>query len=325
MRAMIAFLWSITGAMRQTSLEACIRLLGTGEFFPGRECTFQDLERGLRRYILIYSNSSNDPKRLSTYFEWKVMRRLFENAASEVLLLLDCDFGSSSALTFGKSLGATIAACSTGVINSASGRWSFTNVLTETLDKWIDQHFTASEPHQALLTDLNRISPENLPVCITMATEMGFPGAGLSRKLSKVSKHANKPSMHDITSITSKGEFRALHALFVVNMAMEKDNDRHGKALGEWLASIPGLAKYASVQAIFKLHLVRVIAVIAIPLEMWELVPEDYGITFIDYIDSVSSAGSKDELDMRVVLRDANNIALGDGNDVDGINVYRRY
>ena len=62
-----------------------------------------------------------------------------------------------------------------------------------------------------------------------------------------------------------------------------------------------------------------VIAILAVPMMIWNVLPEDHAISFITYVDSVNLLGSREELDMQMVLRAAKGQPVDDGHD---INVY---
>lgn len=95
--------------------------------------------------------------------KWHGIQTLFENAESDVLLLLDCCSAASGALINGETTNVmeTIAACGFETWAALPGRHSFTNTLNAVLKSW--QHspaFTAAMLHCEILNRLRHEKPE---------------------------------------------------------------------------------------------------------------------------------------------------------------------
>jgi hypothetical protein len=54
------------------------------------------------------------------------------------------------------------------------------------------------------------------------------------------------------------------------------------------LAAFPSLAKYASVQGTFKSNDPMVTAIVAVPVVIWDILPENRAISFIAFVGSVN-------------------------------------
>ncbi|KAE9367715.1 hypothetical protein N431DRAFT_444815 [Stipitochalara longipes BDJ] len=94
---------------------------------------------------------------------WHAVQALFEQADSDILLLLDCCAAASGALTEASSTSVTetIAACGFETWAPQPGRHSFTNTLIAVLDDWCDRSaFTAAMLHCEILNRLRHEKPE---------------------------------------------------------------------------------------------------------------------------------------------------------------------
>jgi hypothetical protein len=105
------------------------------------------------------SNSERD----SPSLQWYAIQTIFEQAESDVLLLLDCCAAASSAPVDGhpNSVTETIAACGFETWAPQPGRHSFTNTLISVLEEWEDRpDFTAAMLHCEVLNRLRHEKPE---------------------------------------------------------------------------------------------------------------------------------------------------------------------
>ena len=116
----------------------------------------------LRSIILIkILHSTSDVNYAS--LQWYAIQPLFEQADSDVLLILDCCAAASGAPTEGhrSSVTETIAACGFETWAPQPGRHSFTNTLIAVLDDWRDRPaFTAAMLHCEILSRLRHEKPE---------------------------------------------------------------------------------------------------------------------------------------------------------------------
>jgi len=106
-----------------------------------------------------FSNSERD----SPSLQWYAIQTIFEQAESDVLLLLDCCAAASSASVDGhpNSVTETIAACGFETWAPQPGRHSFTNTLISVLEEWEDRpDFTAAMLHCEVLNRLRHEKPE---------------------------------------------------------------------------------------------------------------------------------------------------------------------
>jgi hypothetical protein len=107
------------------------------------------------------ADSSSDIKNAS--LQWHAIQTLFEQADSDVLLLLDCCAAASGAPTDAESSSVTetIAACGFETWAPQPGRHSFTNTLIAVLDDWQNRPaFTAAMLHCEILNRLRHEKPE---------------------------------------------------------------------------------------------------------------------------------------------------------------------
>jgi hypothetical protein len=102
---------------------------------------------------------TRDPKYASV--DWSSIQSLFDDAISDVLILLDCCAAASSVNTSGNGVNETIAACGFEGIAPPPGPHSFTNTLTEVLEDWKSRlYFSVSLLHSEVLFQLKRKRPE---------------------------------------------------------------------------------------------------------------------------------------------------------------------
>ena len=95
--------------------------------------------------------------------QWFAIQTIFEQAKSDVLLLLDCCTAAGSAPADGHctSVTETIAACGFETWAPQPGRHSFTNTLIAVLEEWQDRPgFTAAMLHCEVLNRLRHEKPE---------------------------------------------------------------------------------------------------------------------------------------------------------------------
>ncbi|KUJ21390.1 uncharacterized protein LY89DRAFT_432694 [Mollisia scopiformis] len=95
--------------------------------------------------------------------QWHAIQTLFEQADSDVLLLLDCCAAASGVLTGSDNTNVTetIAACGFETWAPQPGRHSFTNTLIAVLEEWQERPaFTAAMLHCEILNRLRHEKPE---------------------------------------------------------------------------------------------------------------------------------------------------------------------
>jgi hypothetical protein len=93
--------------------------------------------------------------------DWSSIQSLFNDALSDVLILLDCCAAASSVSTSGNGTNETIAACGFEGIAAPPGPHSFTNTLVEVLDERKSMpYLSVSLLHAKVLFQLKRKTPE---------------------------------------------------------------------------------------------------------------------------------------------------------------------
>lgn len=109
---------------------------------------------------------------------------MFEGAASDVLLLLDCDLTISRAFEKRSASGTkeTIATCGWEQRAPARSRWSFTIELVGVLDERIDNPVSAATLHSEMLRVINCGRPLGpMPIYLCGSAKPGIPSINLSR------------------------------------------------------------------------------------------------------------------------------------------------
>jgi hypothetical protein len=203
-----------------------------------------------------------------------------------------------------------IAACGWESIAPEPGRFSFTDTLIKVLEEWIDRPFTAAMLHSEILSRLKHERPEMIgsrrvecrrtPIYIVSTSDLRacsielsrlLPDAGQtfnSRPASPISFGATPPSENGaengITSPSAGGELTAPHVL--ISIALEEDQTLDSKACSQWLCGFPALAKYATVQGVFRSH--STLVLLAVPVVIWDLLPQNAACSFIAYVRSTN-------------------------------------
>lgn len=70
----------------------------------------------------------------------------------------------------------------------------------------------------------------------------------------------------------------------MISLALEEDQRLDLNAWEQWLSSFPALAKYVTVQGVFKSH--STLLLLSMPVMIWDLLPEDQACSFVAFIRS---------------------------------------
>ena len=246
---------------------------------------------------------------------------MFEQAASDVVLLLDCCAAASSTGEAGGSLTELIAAC--GFENAAPGvgEHSFTRSLIEELRGW-NHHSTMSvaKLHSEVLARIKHWKPRyasnencerrNTPVYVLIANE-GKPRSieltplkryEMSKSDAQLSGPLHTPSdsdedvemceMPDANIMPSSHLSDSLTAVcpedrypkVIISVALEEDQVLHTRDWCEWLKSVPAIVKFARVQGIYESD--STLVIMTIPVVIWDLIPADPAIAFLGFVKS---------------------------------------
>lgn len=266
---------------------------------------------------------TQDPKYASV--DWSSIQSLFDDAVSDVLILLDCCAAASSINTSGNGVNETIAACGFEGIAPPPGPHSFTNALVEVLDDWKRRvHFSVSLLHSEILFQLKRKRPEkgregtripgwcSTPVHFISSSDPRPQSIELSRlrvldKKTGIDLPPSPPLPQStllddqattLTSIFPCGELVVPHVL--ISVALEEDQaDLNLESCRLWLTRFPALVKYANVQGVFKSH--STLLLLSLPVAIWNMLPENKACFFISFITSENLACTTPTTDVKIM------------------------
>jgi hypothetical protein len=255
--------------------------------------------------------------------DWSPIQSLFDKSLSDVLVLLDCCAAASSAIVFGKGVIETIAACGFESRAPPPGQFSFTNTLIEVLEDWqSNPSFSVALLHTEILGRLKRKRPKttrdgtrmewcSTPVHFIYMSDPRDSSIEISRRQISVptAKDGGKPmNEHDcvqpisllnspdnlpvdrrnsLNILSSRrpnfGFKKAPHVL--ISVSLEEDQaDLSVDSWRKWLSSVPALAKYVTVQGIYKSY--STLLILSLPVMIWDMLPEDDACCFISYVTS---------------------------------------
>jgi hypothetical protein len=241
----------------------------------------------------------------SPSLQWSAIQTLLERSISDVLILLDCCAGAASA-TFpnGKSTTETISASSWDAIAPDPGRYSFTNALIEVLGEWRLKTFSAAMLHAEVLARLKhprpiringkRFEARSTPVHFMMTSDHKAPSIEMSRIVPDDPQPPSPPQSSAFLDATHMGRGPEENGCFrepnedkphvMISLALEDDQRLDLNAWEQWLSSFPALAKYVTVQGVFKSH--STLLLLSMPVSIWDLLPEDNACSFVAFIRS---------------------------------------
>jgi hypothetical protein len=117
--------------------------------------------------ILMCTNISlrelSNTKHSSPSLNWSATQTLFEQAESDVLVILDCCHAATTASNPGRGTTELIAACGFESMAPAPGLRSFTSSLIGVLSEWDDRCFSIAMLHHEVLFRLKHERPEKSP------------------------------------------------------------------------------------------------------------------------------------------------------------------
>lgn len=253
----------------------------------------------------------------SPYVDWSSIQTLFGSAMSDVLVLLDCCAAASSASGAGLGVMEAIAACGFETKAPPPGEFSFTNTLIEVLVEWADRPcFSAAMLHTEVLFVLKQKRPERgrdgrkyewcstpihlvytgnpklpgIEICSLKSgstAENAPPNAPLSSQRSAACIDAmdidNNTSENDLAACDPSGNYRVPHVL--ISIALDENQAcLDAASCRRWLADFPALAKYATVEGIYKSY--STLIMLSMPVMIWDLIPENLACSFIGYVVS---------------------------------------
>lgn len=253
--------------------------------------------------------------------QWLGIQNMLEQAASDVLILLDCCAAASATAESGIGVTEVIAAC--GFDTSAPGvcEHSFTSSLIEELQYQSNRPpFSAATLHMKVLSRMKYWKPkagvsENLerrrtPVH-TVLTNGGRPRSIVLNPLeledpispshstilttssstiypgydTEMEDNDTSNTIVPSQDSTSQADAVATRGPWVlVSVALEEDQDLHTGEWVEWLRDVPAIAKYAHVEGLYRSNSTLILLIV--PVDVWDLLPSNLAVKFIDFVES---------------------------------------
>ena len=255
------------------------------------------------------------PTHDSPFVDWSSIQTLYGSAMSDVLVLLDCCAAASSSPGFGPGIMEAIAACGFETKAPPPGQYSFTNTLIEVLIDWAAKPcFSAAMLHTEILFVLKQKRPErgrdgrkyewcSTPIHLAYTGNPKSPGieiCSLNRRstigvASSTAQTLNQRfttyvdamdldnSENLLTACTSDGNYQVPHVL--ISIALDENQTcLDAASCRRWLAAFPALARYATVEAVYKSY--STLIMLSVPVMVWDFLPENPAYSFVGYVVS---------------------------------------
>lgn len=268
--------------------------------------------------MLASSSSEAD----SPEVQWYALQTLFEQAKSDVLILLDCCAAASSAAGSATGVTEVIAACGFESRAPGVGEHSFTRSLIEEL-KYLSYRppFSAALLHSKVLSRIKYFKPRfatggyreprRTPVYIVLANEAKTRSIELAPTVfenlsttsnglqvgssTQVSTPSSEPS-NDIHMQSPKSSNYSIDDIWhdaqsnypkvLISIALEKDQLLRPDEWTEWLKSIPALANTVTVAGAYQSD--STLLLLSLPVAVWDMLPENRAINFIGFVKSTN-------------------------------------
>lgn len=248
---------------------------------------------------------------------------MLEEAECDVLVLLDCCAAASSGGNHGKGVTELIAACGFEAFAPGVGEHSFTRSLIEEL-KYLNKRcdaITTALLHNKVLARIKKswnprystngsqerrrtpihihLSDHKQQRCIKLAPlRLSNASTTLFNSLQASSSPSSAPSTspsEDVEMIGSEGTSQSsLSEVWpdntfespkvLVSVALQEDQRLNAEDWLEWLKAAPALAKFVSVEGVFKSD--STLVLLTLPVAVWDAVPKDPAITFLAFVRS---------------------------------------
>ena len=264
------------------------------------------------------SHSHDTPD--SPTIKWLGIQNMLEQAESDVLILLDCCAGASSAAEAGNGVTEVIAACGFETWAPGVSEHSFTRSLIEELQLWSDKPSnTVAMLHMRVLATMKHWKPrtggtrvnerrktpihtvlgnqghprsiqliplpiEDLPLAELPAVPTERPScesSGSETGSSGANDGNNLDSSQSSTShLSSEPDFRPPKVL--ISLALEEDQWLSPNAWAEWLESVPAKVKSACVEGVYRSY--STLVLLSIPVGTWDMLPDNPAVNFIGFV-----------------------------------------
>ena len=266
------------------------------------------------------SHSHSSPN--SPTIKWLGIQNMLEQAESDVLILLDCCAGASSAAEAGNGVTEVIAACGFETWAPGVSEHSFTRSLIDELQYWCgNPSNSVAMLHMRVLATMKHWKPRTSRTSIderrktpihTLLDNQGrsrsiqliplpmkppplaeLPAAltetpcsespGSHTGSSGASDDSNLDSSQSSTShIWSDPDFRSPKAL--ISLALEEDQWLSPNAWAEWLEGIPAKVKAACVEGVYRSY--STLVLLSIPVQTWDMLPDNPAVNLIGFVMS---------------------------------------
>ncbi|KAL9629023.1 MAG: hypothetical protein Q9204_005515 [Flavoplaca sp. TL-2023a] len=264
---------------------------------------------------------SNQQPGAST-LQWSSIQTMLEEAECDVLVLLDCCAAASSGGNHGKGVTELIAACGFEAFAPGVGEHSFTRSLIgelKDLNKRYDA-ITTALLHNKVLARIKSWNPRystdgsqerrRTPIhihlsdhkqqrCIKLVPlRLSNASTTLLSSLQTSSSPSSAPSTstsEDVDMIGSEGisqsslsevwpdnSFESPKVL--ISVALQGDQRLSTEDWLEWLKSAPALAKFVSVEGVFRSD--STLVLLTLPIAVWDAMGKDPATTFVAFVRS---------------------------------------
>ena len=254
--------------------------------------------------------------------QWSGLQTMLEQAASDVLILLDCCAAASSAADAGKGVTELLAACGFETWAPGVGEHSFTRSLIDELKDWIESpSLSIVKLHSEVLARIKYWKPRysrtgnrerrKTPIYICLANE------GKQRSIQLHPLKPQEPLSPDpafppspMSSLNSSSEDLVMSAAessrtslsqeengidykgpkVLISVALEEDQLLQTNEWLEWLESVPNFAKAVHVEGIYKAD--SSLLLLVLPVEVWDMLEENKAVRFLAFVNSRNLLGA---------------------------------
>ena len=292
---------------------------GHGHMNDDRQCIWSwyvsnSGHNGLKADIIKCSTETVD----SPVVQWYGLQTMLEQSESDVVIFLDCCAAASSATASGNGVTELIAACGFETWAPGVGEHSFSRSLIEEL-KYLSHgpSFSITLLHSKVLSRMKYWKPRftsafasearKTPIYVQLANELGrrsivlgplppeTPSSDHSASSSALIQSSASSSESDDNCMLDSETSRSSSAevwpdpgfncpKVLISIALKGDQLLRPDAWNEWLRSIPALAKYMTVQGIYKSDSTVVLGLL--PVAIWDLLPKHPAILFVCFVKS---------------------------------------
>ena len=246
---------------------------------------------------------------------------MLEQAESDVLILLDCCAGASSAAEAGNGVTEVIAACGFDTWAPCVSEHSFTRNLIDELHYWCGTPYSVATLHMRVLAAMKHWKPrfsrtsneerrktpihsllncqgqsrsiQLIPLRPQSALIAELPASRFEAPSSESSgSHSGSHGLHDGNDLDSSQssnshvwsdpDFRTPKVL--ISLSLEEDQELSPNAWAEWLASIPAKIESACVEGVYRSY--STLVLLSVPVATWDMLPESPAVNFIGFVRS---------------------------------------